>query len=252
MLAPSEHNHCLSTGMRVSVAFVVASLSRHRHCLVIGSGSVSYRDVAGDVCREMSCCATSLERATHGRNMSSQSGAPGGYIIGLLWSLPILKSHVLHDPVTPLDTRRIRMQVDDAVAAVRDFHLGTGAPIAERPRLLPGDRLAAETLAGQLSSLKSSINTAGGGMLVQRAAMAIEELAEWLLAHANGDLVAAADAWADRAYVLFGDAVAAGLPAAELFAEVHREQHDQGTGRGRHRQSQKGSRLQAARTWQPF
>ena len=57
---------------------------------------------------------------------------------------------------------------------------------------------------------------------MQRAAMAIEELAEWLLAHANGDLVAAADAWADRAYVLFGDAVAAGLPAAELFAEVHR------------------------------
>ena len=52
--------------------------------------------------------------------------------------------------------------------------------------------------------------------------MAIEELVEWLLAHARGDLIAAADAWADRAYVLFGDAVAAGLPAAELFAEVHR------------------------------
>ncbi len=34
--------------------------------------------------------------------------------------------------------------------------------------------------------------------------------------------MSAADAWADRAYVLFGDAVAAGLPAAELFAEVHR------------------------------
>ncbi|MGM0488023.1 MAG: phosphoribosyl-ATP diphosphatase, partial [Planctomycetota bacterium] len=37
-----------------------------------------------------------------------------------------------------------------------------------------------------------------------------------------GDLVGAADAWADRAYVLFGDAVASGLPAGELFAEVHR------------------------------
>lgn len=113
------------------------------------------------------------------------------------------------------------MQVDDAVAAVRDFHLGTGSPIAERPQLLPSDRRAAETLAGQLSSLKSSINIAGGGVLIQRTAMALEELAEWLQAHANGDLVAAADAWADRAYVLLGDAVAAGLPAAELFAEVH-------------------------------
>ncbi len=140
------------------------------------------------------------------------------------------------------------MNISDAFAAVHDFHRGTGAPIAEQPRLLPGDRLAAETLAGQLSSLKSGIDTAGGGMLVQRAAMAIEELAEWLLAHANGDLVAAADAWADRAYVLLGDAVAAGLPAAELFAEVHREQHDQGAGCRRHRQGQKGSRLQAART----
>lgn len=114
------------------------------------------------------------------------------------------------------------MQVDDMVAAVRDFHQGTGVPIAEQPRLLPGDRQAAETLAGQLSSLTSSIDTVGGGMLLQRAAMALEELAEWLQAHANGDLVAAADAWADRAYVLFGDAVATGLPAAELFAEVHR------------------------------
>jgi len=50
----------------------------------------------------------------------------------------------------------------------------------------------------------------------------LEELAEWIQAHANDNLVAAADAWADRAYVLFGDAVAAGLPAATLFAEVHR------------------------------
>jgi predicted HAD superfamily Cof-like phosphohydrolase len=34
--------------------------------------------------------------------------------------------------------------------------------------------------------------------------------------------IAAADAWADRAYILFGDAVAVGLPAEKLFAEVHR------------------------------
>jgi predicted HAD superfamily Cof-like phosphohydrolase len=114
------------------------------------------------------------------------------------------------------------MKIDDAVVAVRDFHMGTGAPVAEQPRLLPGDRLAAETLAGQLSAIKTGIATADGDVLVQRAAMAIEELTEWLLAHVDGDLVAAADAWADRAYVLVGDAVAAGLPAAELFAEVHR------------------------------
>ncbi len=56
----------------------------------------------------------------------------------------------------------------------------------------------------------------------ERLALALEELAEWAAAHANQDLVAAADAWADRAYVLMGDAVACGLPAQELFEEVHR------------------------------
>jgi predicted HAD superfamily Cof-like phosphohydrolase len=113
------------------------------------------------------------------------------------------------------------MRIDDAVVAVRDFHLGTGSPIADTPRQLPGDRHAAKTLAEQLSSLQSGITVADGDLLMQRAAMAIEELAEWLQAHTKGDLVAAADAWADRAYVLLGDAVATGLPAAELFAEVH-------------------------------
>ena len=33
--------------------------------------------------------------------------------------------------------------------------------------------------------------------------------------------MAAADAWADPAYVLFGDSAAAGLPAVALFEEVH-------------------------------
>jgi predicted HAD superfamily Cof-like phosphohydrolase len=113
------------------------------------------------------------------------------------------------------------MQLDDAIQAVRTFHERTASPIADRPRLLPGRKAQAEALARQLLVIKAEI-CADGDPLLQRAAMAIEELAEWLQAHAEGDLVAAADAWADRAYVLFGDAVAAGLPAAALFAEVHR------------------------------
>ncbi|MFO7906374.1 MAG: hypothetical protein ACQESR_23360 [Planctomycetota bacterium] len=114
------------------------------------------------------------------------------------------------------------MQVDDTIAAVRQFHTATGSPVADKSALLPGDQQAAERLAKQLSVVKSTIDTTGGGILLQQAAMAIEELAEWLRAHAGGDLVGAADAWAERAYVLFGDAVASGLPASELFAEVHR------------------------------
>ena len=114
------------------------------------------------------------------------------------------------------------MQIDDAIQAVRLFHSKTASPIADHPRLLPGRNDRAEALARQLLAVKSEIQAGGDQLLLQRAAMAIEELAEWLQAHAEGDLVAAADAWADRAYVLFGDAVAAGLPAAALFAEVHR------------------------------
>lgn len=113
------------------------------------------------------------------------------------------------------------MQIDDAIQAVRAFHERTASPIADGPRLLPGGKVGAEALARQLLAIKAGIR-ADGDQLLQRAAMAIEELAEWLQAHAKGDLVAAADAWADRAFVLFGDAVAAGLPAAALFAEVHR------------------------------
>lgn len=114
------------------------------------------------------------------------------------------------------------MQIDDAIQAVRAFHERTASPIADGPRLLPGGKVGAEALARQLLAIKAEIQADGDQLLLQRAAMAIEELAEWLQAHAKGDLVAAADAWADRAYVLFGDAVAAGLPAAALFAEVHR------------------------------
>jgi len=114
------------------------------------------------------------------------------------------------------------MQIDDAIQAVRAFHERTASPIADRPRLLPGGKVGAEVLARQLLAIKAEIRADGDNLLLQRAAMAIEELAEWLQAHAEGNLVAAADAWADRAYVLFGDAVAAGLPAAPLFTEVHR------------------------------
>ncbi|HQU43501.1 MAG TPA: hypothetical protein PK867_11865 [Pirellulales bacterium] len=58
--------------------------------------------------------------------------------------------------------------------------------------------------------------------MLLRTALALEELGEWLSAHHRGDLVAAADGWADRAYVLFGDAVTAGLPTSLIFDEVHR------------------------------
>jgi len=116
------------------------------------------------------------------------------------------------------------MKVDDALEAVTAFHQQIGAPSSTSPRLLPGDADRARAFAERVSSLR--FQAFGCGMmeddqLLLRLSLALEELAEWLMAHAKGDLVGAADAWADRAYALFGDAVAAGLPAGELFEEVH-------------------------------
>lgn len=107
---------------------------------------------------------------------------------------------------------------------VREFHAHIGATVADSPQLLPHDadlaREMAESIRGLLGSIKG--RTGVDDSLAKRTQMALEELAEWIEAHAEGDLTAAADAWADRIYLLFGDAVATGLPAEEVFDEVHR------------------------------
>lgn len=48
-----------------------------------------------------------------------------------------------------------------------------------------------------------------------------EELAELKVAQEQGDIVGIADAIADLLYVVYGAAVAYGLPAQQLFDEVH-------------------------------
>ena len=110
----------------------------------------------------------------------------------------------------------------DMLNSVRDFHLHIGAAVSDVPQLLACSEESAIKLAQGIRQLIQNNSTSPTDQLSLRAHLALEELAEWLDAHADGDIVAAADAWADRAYVLFGDAVATGLPATELFQEVHR------------------------------
>ena len=114
------------------------------------------------------------------------------------------------------------MEMLDAIRMVRRFHHHIGAQVADEPQLLPCHPVAARWLALQVEKLShTAAQGAGDDVLLSRVALTLEELAEWIQAHADQDLVAAADAWADRAYVLFGDAVATGLPVESLFAEVH-------------------------------
>lgn len=112
-----------------------------------------------------------------------------------------------------------------AEAAVREFHERMKLPLASQPTLIACDPEAAYDVAGRISRLDWQVRQSAattGDLLLLRTALALEELGEWLSAHSRGDLVAAADGWADRAYVLFGDAVTTGLPTSSIFDAVHR------------------------------
>jgi hypothetical protein len=116
------------------------------------------------------------------------------------------------------------LTLDKAVKLVGSFHQRIQAPIAEKPTLLarhPGKALGATLLVGKLATEFARIADGDKDLLLCRAAMELEELSEWLLAHAQANLVGVADALGDRLYLLLGDAVATGLPLAELFSVVH-------------------------------
>jgi predicted HAD superfamily Cof-like phosphohydrolase len=107
---------------------------------------------------------------------------------------------------------------------VREFHRKIGEVISDEPRLLDHHGESDDGLAQDLRQIIASRRSRSGdhSEVTTRALMAVEELAEWIEAHNEDDLVAAADAWADRMYLLLGDAVASGMPAEPLLDEVHR------------------------------
>ena len=117
------------------------------------------------------------------------------------------------------------MELNEARLFVELFHRRIGAPVADKPQLLAGRQSSASRLGIQVHNLAKLAARESEGRedpLLNRAALALEEMAEWLMAHAEGDLTAVADAWGDRFYVLLGDAVETGLPVEDLFAATHR------------------------------
>lgn len=107
---------------------------------------------------------------------------------------------------------------------VREFHQKIGETVAKSSILLEHDAEVDADLARSLRQIVESFNhpERPKTQLTRRALMAVEELAEWIEAHNDDDLIAAADAWADQMYLLLGDAIATGLPAEPLLDEVHR------------------------------
>jgi len=116
------------------------------------------------------------------------------------------------------------MSLSEALAHVATFHRHIGAPLRDQPGLLTGQPDNAARLATQLLTLQlvaTNQGVAEGDQVLLRAAMTLEELAEWLYAHARRDVVAAADSWGDGLYVWLGHAVAMGLPVDRIFAAIH-------------------------------
>lgn len=112
------------------------------------------------------------------------------------------------------------------VGFVRRFHQRIKAPIAATPQTLKCDPASALVFSNRLLTLSKELAAAANGtedVLLSRAAMAVEELGEWLAANAKSDLVGVADALGDRLYILLGDSVASGLASSlpEVFKAVH-------------------------------
>ena len=115
------------------------------------------------------------------------------------------------------------MTLEECVGQVRAFHERIRAPIATSPHTLRCDSASALAFSERLALLAKDMADAGAiakDVLLSRAAMAIEELGEWIAANAHGDLTASADALGDRLFLLLGDAVASGLPLVEVFRAI--------------------------------
>lgn len=109
--------------------------------------------------------------------------------------------------------------MNEQIEMVRTFHRRIGAPVERSPRLLAGSSAVAQHFAESLAGLASKAREVKEPLFI-RLGLCLEELSEWLWAHAGGELAEAADAIADRLFVLLGDAVESGLPLPDLFQAV--------------------------------
>jgi predicted HAD superfamily Cof-like phosphohydrolase len=95
--------------------------------------------------------------------------------------------------------RRRQQAGVDYLGSVREFHRAFGIPAPDTP-------------TGRVE----------GDLRRSREALMTEELRELLAAMHAEDLIEIADGLADLLYVVFGTAVAYGIPMDDVFEEVHR------------------------------
>lgn len=83
------------------------------------------------------------------------------------------------------------------IQQVKAFHRTYGLPISESPNIIPADRFNL------------------------RLSLIEEELAEFVYAAINNDIVEVADALGDLLYVVIGAALEYGIPLDEVVDEIH-------------------------------
>jgi len=108
----------------------------------------------------------------------------------------------------------------------REFHEAVGHPVQTEPRL---PRLSVEPLElaepmlaiSALECLADKAKEKGGDRYLRIGLMA-EEMAEYLNAELDSDLVAIADALGDIGVIADGTALAYGIPLDDVRKEIHR------------------------------
>lgn len=111
------------------------------------------------------------------------------------------------------------MNLDQAMDKVAQFHRMIGEVVGKTPIRLECEPSHALEVAGELREIIRACSGRGSHLL-SRVCLSLEETAEFLEAHAIGDITGVADAVGDRLFVLLGDAVACGLPLCEIFKAV--------------------------------
>jgi len=111
------------------------------------------------------------------------------------------------------------MNLDEAMDKVAQFHRMIGEVVGETPIRLECEPSQALKVAGELRGIIMACSGRGSHLL-SRVCLSLEETAEFLEAHAKGDITAVADAVGDRLFVLLGDAIACGLPLCEIFKAI--------------------------------
>jgi len=109
---------------------------------------------------------------------------------------------------------------------VREFQDKFRIPQSREPALLvadigPGEPNAVTELL-DLVQMYIQVRRGNDDVFWGRVQMMVEELAEFVHAHAHGDLTGAADSLVDLEYFLHGTSASMGLPHDEIFEEVHR------------------------------